>query len=55
MTTDPISALHPDGDRFILARNGTAAAEPGGDASQPERLILVQNSFEELKQVVGDR
>ncbi len=41
--------LHPDGDRLIIAQNvgGTTAAEP-------ERLILVQNFFEELRQAVPD-
>ena len=46
----PGSGLHPDGDRFILARNvGTAEAEVGAAA---QRLILVQNFFEELKRLV---
>ena len=49
----PGSALHPDGDRFIFARTATTAV-PGGDDLQPERLILVQNFFEELRQVVPD-
>jgi Tol biopolymer transport system component len=40
------SGLHPDGDRFILSRNvGTTYAGP-------QRLILVQNFFEELKERV---
>ena len=50
----PSSTLHPDGDRFILARNVNAALGSDGDDSQPERLILVQNFFEELRQVVPD-
>ena len=51
----PGSALHPDGDRFIVARNaGSATTTPEGDAPQPERLILVLNFFEELRQVVPD-
>ena len=50
----PGSALHPDGDRFILARSTTGATTPEGEASQPERLILVQNFFEELRQVVPE-
>ena len=45
----PGSALHPDGDRFMFARNATAATAPEGDDSQPDRLILVQNFFEELR------
>ena len=44
------SVLHPDGDRFIFAQTvGTADAEGG---AEPERLILVQNFFEELKRLV---
>ena len=50
----PGSALHPDGDRFILAANAAAVGEtaPEGEASRPARLILVQNFFEELRQRV---
>ena len=45
------SVLHPDGDRFILAQN-VGAADAGGDT---DRLILVQNFFEELRQrMVGN-
>ena len=45
--------LHPDGDRLIVGRSATAtnAAEI---AAEPDRLILVQNFFEELRQVVPD-
>ena len=50
----PGSALHPDGDRFIFARVAATAPEPEGDASQPDRLILVTNFFEELRQVVPE-
>jgi hypothetical protein len=40
--------LHPDGDRFILG------VPPGSDEEQqPDRLILVQNFFEELRQRMG--
>ena len=47
------SALHPDGDRFILSRNAdTVNADEG--AAEPPRLILVQNFFEELRQVLPD-
>ena len=47
------SGLHPDGDRWIVVQNvGTAG--PEGGASEPQRLILVQNFFEELRQVVPD-
>ncbi len=48
----PGSALHPDGDGFILARNVGTATVSEADATQPDRLILVQNFFEELRQVV---
>ena len=50
----PGSALHPDGDRFIFARTFTAATVSEGGASEPDRLILVTNFFEELRQVVPD-
>ena len=49
----PGSGLHPDGDRFIFAQN-VAAVAADGDASEPERFILVQNFFEELKARVPD-
>ena len=47
----PGSVLHPDGDRFILARSGVVAAD---EAEQSERLILVTNWFEELRQRMGN-
>ena len=50
----PGSALHPDGDRFILARNVTDATGAEDAGSEPERLILVLNFFEELRQVVPE-
>ena len=50
----PGSALHPDGDRFILARPDTTATDADAGAAESERLILVQNFFEELRQVVPD-
>ena len=50
----PGSALHPDGDRFILARNATTGTVAEGGASEPERLIMVTNFFEELRQAVPD-
>ena len=50
----PGSALHPDGDRFIFARNVAPSTARESGATQPERLILVQNFFEELRQVVPD-
>ena len=46
--------LHPDGDRLIVARTVTSATASEDDDVQPERLILVQNFFEELRQVVPD-
>ena len=48
----PGSALHPDGDRFIFAQSVGTGAEDAG--AEPVRLILVQNFFEELRQVVPD-
>ena len=45
--------LNAEGDRLIVAQNvGTAG--PEGGASEPDRLILVQNFFEELRQVVPE-
>ncbi len=45
--------LNAEGDRLIVAQSatGTNAAE---SAAEPERLILVQNFFEELRQVVPE-
>ena len=45
--------LNAEGDRLIVAQSamGTTAAE---SAAEPDRLILVQNFFEELRQVVPD-
>jgi hypothetical protein len=45
------SGLHPDGDRFIFALAGSDP-QTGGEATAPQRLILVQNFFEELKRLV---
>ena len=42
------SALHSDGDRFVLAQNAGVADAEGG-VSEAYRVILVQNFFEELK------
>ena len=50
----PGSALHPEGDRWIFARSVTSGGGAEGDASEPERLILVQNFFEESRQVVPE-
>ncbi len=41
--------LNAEGDRLIIARNAT-----GTNAADPERLILVQNFFEELRRVVPE-
>lgn len=45
------AGLHPNGDRFVLAQNVGAVAADGG-ASVPDRMILVQNFFEEPKRLV---
>ncbi len=45
--------LNAEGDRLIIAQNATGTVSEGG-ASQPDRLILVQNFFEELRQVVPE-
>ena len=47
------SDLHPDGDRFIWVRN-VGSADPDEGGSEPERFILVNNWFEELRQRMGD-
>jgi serine/threonine-protein kinase len=44
------SVLHPDGDRFIVASDPSAASSD--EFRQPERLILVMNFFEELQRLV---
>ena len=44
-----------DGDRFILARTVTTATVSEDGASEPERLILVTNWFEELRQLMGNQ
>ena len=51
----PGSTLHPDGDRFILARTVTAATAPEADASEPLRFLVVTDWFEELRQRMGDQ
>ena len=48
----PGSALHPDGSRFITARTVGGAASPERTVSA-ERLILIENFFEELQERVG--
>ena len=47
------SHLHPDGDRLVVPQN-VFAADPGEDATRAQRLILVQNFFEELRQRMGN-
>ncbi len=42
-----------DGERFLMVRPFGGCAEEG--AAEPQRLILVQNFFEELRQVVPDQ
>ena len=41
-------------ERIVVPQSVTAFTDPEGGASQPERLILVQNFFEELRQVVPE-
>jgi serine/threonine-protein kinase len=48
----PGSGLHPDGDRWIVA-SSVGSADPEGGA-QPERLVMVTNFFEELRQRMGN-
>ncbi len=48
----PGSALHPDGDRFIFTQSGGTGADDAG--AEPLQLILVQNFFEELRQLVPE-
>ena len=47
------SALHPDGERLIVAQNASVSATPDG-STQPERFIVVTNWFEELRQRAGN-
>ena len=46
--------LHPEGDRLVVAQTVTTATVSEGGAAEPQRLILVQNFFEELKERVGN-
>jgi len=50
----PASDLHPEGDKIIVAAVARVSAAPSGVATEPERFILVQNWFEELRQRVGN-
>ena len=45
------SGLHPDGDRWIVAQNFVTADE---GAAEPQRLIVVTNWFEELRERLGN-
>ena len=49
----PGSGLHPDGDRWIAAQN-VGSADPDEGATEPARLIMVTNFFEELSERVGN-
>ena len=44
--------LHPEGDRLVAAQTVTTATVSEGGATEPQRLILVQNFFEELKELL---
>ena len=44
--------LHPEGDRLVAAQTVTTATVSEGGAAEPPRLILVQNFFEELKELL---
>ena len=47
------TALHPDGDRWIVStESSTVEAETG--VAEPQQLLMVTNFFEELRQVVPD-
>ena len=48
----PGSGLHPDGDRWIVAQD-VGSADPEG-SGEPDRLIMVTNFFEELRQRMGN-
>ena len=48
----PGSGLHPDGDRWIVPQNvGSAGPEAG---AEPERLIMITNFFEDLRERMGN-
>ena len=47
------AVLHPDGDRFILTRDVGVVATAADGPQRPDRLILVTNFFEELRQRAG--
>ena len=46
------SDLHSDGDRLVISQNLAASAT--ADDAQPQRLLIVTNWFEELRQRMGN-
>ena len=48
--------LHPDGDRLVIPQDVGAPGEDtaADEAPEPERVIVVQNWFEELRQRMGN-
>ena len=48
------SDLHPEGDRLVVVRNVGSTADSEGAAPEPERLIMVTNFFELLRQQIGN-
>ena len=44
----------PDGDRVIVAQAAGVSASSDVAGGEPERLILVTNWFEELRQRMGN-
>jgi len=54
MEPHPGAALHPDGDRFLLAVGGEFLSRDPAERSAPERMILVQNWFSELRERMGE-
>ena len=50
----PASALHPDGERFLLAFGGEVLEADGNGRVRSPRLILVSNWFDELLERMGN-
>ena len=48
------SDLHPDGDRLVVTQRVTTATVAEGSATEPPRLIMVTNFFEELRQPMSN-
>jgi hypothetical protein len=44
------TSFHPDGDRWIVAVPGSV---PQNEDAPRQRLILIQNFFEELRRLTG--